>query len=58
MTTTELATLLDYHYWARDRMLAAIQPLSTDQFTRELGSSFSSVRDTVSHLHGAEWVWL
>ena len=58
MTTSELATLVDYHYWARDRMLAAIEPLSPDQFTREMGNSFSSVRDTVSHLHGAEWVWL
>jgi uncharacterized damage-inducible protein DinB len=58
MTTAELATLVDYHYWARDRMLAAIEPLSSDQFTQALGNSFSSVRDTVSHLHGAEWVWL
>ena len=58
MTTSELATLVDYHYGARDRMLAAIEPLSTDQFTRELGNSFSSVRDTGSHLHGAEWVLL
>jgi uncharacterized damage-inducible protein DinB len=58
MTTTELTALVDYHYWARDRMLAAVEPLSTEQFTRDLGSSFASVRDTVSHLHGAEWVWL
>lgn len=58
MTTSELTILVDYHYWARDRMLAAIEPLSTEQFTRELGNSFSSIRDTVSHLHGAEWVWL
>ena len=58
MTPTELATLIDYHYWARDRILAAVEPLPAEQFLRDLGSSFSSVRDTVSHLHGAEWVWL
>lgn len=58
MTPIELVTLVDYHYWARDRMLDAIEPLPADQFTRDLGASFASVRDTVSHLHGAEWVWL
>ena len=58
MTPQELQALVDYHYWARDRMLAAVEPLSPDQFTRDLGSSFRSVRDTLSHLHGAEWIWL
>ena len=58
MTQQELRVLVDYHYWARDRMLAAVEPLSLDEFTRDLGSSFRSVRDTLSHLHGAEWIWL
>ena len=58
MTQPELRVLVDYHYWARDRMLAAIDPLDLDQFTRDLGNSFRSVRDTLSHLQGAEWIWL
>jgi uncharacterized damage-inducible protein DinB len=58
MQPQELRTLVDYHYWARDRMLAAVEPLSAEQFLRDLGSSFPSVRDTLAHLHGAEWVWL
>lgn len=58
MTPQELHTLVDYHYWARDRMLSAVEPLSRDQFTRDLGSSFPSVRDTLSHLHAADWIWL
>jgi uncharacterized damage-inducible protein DinB len=53
----DLKTLLDYHYWARDRLLEAIEPLTPDQFTKDLGSSFKSVRDTVAHLHAAEWAW-
>jgi uncharacterized damage-inducible protein DinB len=57
MTLQDLRTLLDYQYWARDRMLAAIEPLSTDQFTRDLGSSFKSIRDTAAHILGAEMVW-
>ena len=58
MRPQELRTLVDYHYWARDRVLAAIEPLSAEQFVRDLGSSFPSIRDTLAHLHGAEWVWL
>lgn len=57
MTYQDLKTLLDYHYWARDRMLDALEPLTAEQFTRDLGSSFKSIRDTVAHLHAAEWAW-
>jgi uncharacterized damage-inducible protein DinB len=57
MTYSDLSTLLDYHYWARDRVLDAVEPLSPEQFTRDLGSSFRSVRDTLAHLYGSEWAW-
>ena len=57
MNIQDLRTLLDYHYWARDRMLAALVPLSHEEFTRELGSSFSSVQDTLGHVYSAEWAW-
>ncbi len=57
MTNEDLRTLLDFHYWARDRMLDGVQPLTPEQFTRDLGSSFRSVRDTVVHIYAAEWVW-
>jgi uncharacterized damage-inducible protein DinB len=55
---TVLRELYDYHYWARDRQLDACRSLSQERFLRPLGSSFSSVRDTLAHLLGAEWVWL
>jgi uncharacterized damage-inducible protein DinB len=58
MTLQELHSLVDYHYWATDRLLTAVEPLSPEQFVRDLGNSFRSVRDTLSHLHSAEWVWL
>jgi uncharacterized damage-inducible protein DinB len=54
---TDLKTMLDYHYWARDRVLEVLDPLTPEQFTRDLGSSFTSIRDTVAHLHAAEWAW-
>lgn len=57
MTNADLTNLLDYHYWARDRVLDALEPLTPEQFTRDLGNSFKSIRDTVAHLHAAEWAW-
>ena len=57
MDYATLQTLVDYHYWARDRVLAAVEPLTTEQFTRNLGNSFPSVRDTLVHLFSADWVW-
>ena len=57
MTRAEAQTLIDYNYWARDRLLEAVDRLSPDQFTRDLGGSFRSVRDTLAHLYGAEWIW-
>ncbi len=52
-----LRQLYDYNYWARDRQLEACRALTPEQFLRPMGSSFSSVRDTLAHLVGAEWVW-
>jgi uncharacterized damage-inducible protein DinB len=57
MNLQELSTLLDYHYWARDRVLAAADGLTPEQLTRDLGSSFRSVRDTLAHIYAAEWAW-
>jgi uncharacterized damage-inducible protein DinB len=57
MDLQDLRTLLDYHYWARDRVLAAAAALTPEQFTRDLGSSFRSVRNTLVHVYSAEWNW-
>jgi uncharacterized damage-inducible protein DinB len=57
MTMGELRTLVDYHYWARDRMFEALALLTADQFTERLASSFPSIRDTVVHLYTADWGW-
>ena len=52
-----LRQLYDYNYWARDQQLQACGKLTAEQFTRHLGGSFSSVRDTLVHIAGAEWIW-
>lgn len=58
MTFDELINLADYNYWARDRLLDAVSALTPEQFTRDLGNSFSSVRDTIAHICDAEFIWL
>ncbi len=57
MNVEDLRTLLDYHYWARDRMFEALAPLTAEQATRSLGGSFTSIHDTVAHLYAADAVW-
>src|SRR5262245_9807750 len=57
MDLTDLKTLLDYHYWARDRVLDAAAVLSPEQFTRDVGSSFKSIRDTLVHVYSSERTW-
>jgi len=57
MNLQDLQTMLDYHYWARDRMFEALEPLTAEQVNRDMGNSFKSIRDTVAHLYAAEWAW-
>ena len=49
--------MLDYHYWARDRLLDALQAVAPEQLTRDLGSSFKSIHETMVHTYAAEWAW-
>ncbi len=57
VTIPTLRELYDYNYWARDRQLEVCATLGEEQFLRPAGNSFGSVRDTLAHLLGVEWVW-
>jgi uncharacterized damage-inducible protein DinB len=57
MTFEDLQTLVEYHYWARERLWAVVGALPDDQLRRPLGNSFSSIFDTMVHLYGADWIW-
>jgi uncharacterized damage-inducible protein DinB len=58
MTVDDFRVLYDYNSWANHRTLDSCAGLRNEQFTRDLGSSFGSVRDTLAHIYGAEWLWL
>ena len=57
MNVRDLQTMIDYHYWARDRVLEATAALDATQYNKDLGSSFKSIRDTLTHTYAAEWAW-
>jgi len=58
MNLQDVRNLIAFHYWARNRMLDAVALLSPEQYTKEVGGSFGSVRNTVVHTFSAECVWL
>ena len=53
----EIAELFDFNAWATRRMIESTAALTEEEFKRDLGNSFPSIRDTLIHTVGAEWVW-
>jgi uncharacterized damage-inducible protein DinB len=58
MKPVEMRELFAFNTWANQRTLGAVEALTAEQFAKPMGSSFSSVRDTLVHIWGVEWVWL
>src|ERR1700693_2257088 len=58
MSKDDIQLLYEYDRWANNRILQAVSALSAEQFTCDLSGSFRSVRDTLVHIIGGEWVWL
>ena len=58
MTKDDVRLLYEYDRWANNRVLQAASLLSAEEFTRDLGGSFRSVRDLLLHIIGGEWIWL
>ena len=58
MNQTDMLLLYEYNAWADRRVLEAASALTPEQYNKQMGSSFSSVRDTLSHIYGVEWLWL
>ncbi len=58
MNAAEIRRLFDYNEWANARLLRVVAGLTIEQFTKDLRSSFASIRDTFAHIVAAEWIWL
>jgi uncharacterized damage-inducible protein DinB len=58
MRVEEAVTLMEYNAWANHRIIASCAALDPGQFARDLGSSFRSVRGTLVHIMGVEWLYM
>jgi len=58
MTKNDIHLIFEYDRWANNRILRTVSALTAEQFTRDLGGGFRSVRDTLVHIIGGEWGWL
>jgi uncharacterized damage-inducible protein DinB len=58
MNKKDFQTLYDYNRWGNGRVLDAATKLNAEQYTCDLSNSFRSVRDTLTHILAAEWIWL
>jgi uncharacterized damage-inducible protein DinB len=50
--------LFEYNRWANRRTREAVACVSPEQFQRQAGGSYGSLRNTLAHLIASEWVWL
>jgi len=57
-TVEDVRKLFAYNRWANSRTLEPVAKLTEQEFTRTLGGSFPSVRETLAHIYAAEWIWL
>jgi uncharacterized damage-inducible protein DinB len=58
MDPATIGALYRYDSWANEEVLDAASRVTPADFTRGLGSSHGSVRDTLTHVVWAEWIWL
>jgi len=58
VTTEDIRSLYAYDHWANRRVVAAARLLAPEDFTRDLRTSFGSVRGTLVHILGSKCFWL
>lgn len=58
MYLSTIAALFRHDAWANERMLNAASHLAKADFVRDVVSSHGSIRDTLTHIVWAEWIWL
>ena len=57
-TKDDLGRLLEYTSWGNRRVVRAAATLTLNDFKRDMGGSHGGARGTLTHILGAEWIWL
>ena len=58
MNLQDIRHLFDYTEWANDLAMEAADELPDSDLHRETGISHGSIFGTLTHMAGAEWIWL
>jgi uncharacterized damage-inducible protein DinB len=58
MDLQDIRHLFDYTEWANDLAMDAADSLTDEQLDRDFGISHGSIFGTLTHMAGAEWIWL
>src|SRR5256885_14544929 len=58
VTVAEALELFAYNAWANRRCFAALEPLPTESYFRDLKSSHGGLHGTLCHIVWAEQLWL
>ena len=58
MNIRDVQHVFAYDEWANGRLVAAAADLTPEEYTRDLGASFGSVRGTLIHIMWGEKRWL
>ena len=54
----DLVKFIEYNTWANKRIADLVLTLPTESISKETGGSFPSIRQTILHLLGADWIWM
>jgi uncharacterized damage-inducible protein DinB len=58
MTLQEIKMLNAYSAWATNKIFEAVEGLPAEETTRDMKASHGSIHGTLTHLVGAEKIWL
>jgi len=58
MNLSDIRHLFDYTEWANDLAMEAADELPDEDLLRDVGISHKSILGTLTHMAGAEWIWL
>lgn len=58
MTPDYFRSIYDYHYWGRDKILHEVERVADADFVKAMSKGYGSLRATLVHMIGAEWIWL
>ena len=58
MNTTDILFIYEYDRWANSRLLQMVSRIGPENLNKQLGSSYGSIKDTLTHILSCESDWL